>query len=99
MINKILIGIFKVVTKLVSVLLAPINLLITNMLPSFNTVLSHVTSLFNLASQYANYILDSMLISNEVLSFFILFWVFKLTFPLAVSAIKLVVKWYNSLKV
>lgn len=99
MINKILIGIFKVVTKLVSVLLAPINLLITNMLPNFNTMLNYVASFFNMVSTYVGYILDSFLLYNEVISFIILFWVFKLTFPLAVSGIKLVVKWYNNLKV
>lgn len=99
MINALLIGIFKVVTKLISVLLAPINLLITNMLPDFNNMLTIVGNFFSQVGTYAGYILDSFLISNEVISFLILYWVFKLTFPFLVSSIKLVVKWYDKLKV
>ena len=99
MINKILVGIFKVVTKLISVLLAPINLLITNMLPNFNNMLSIVGNFFSQVGTYTNYILDSFLISDEVVSFLILYWVFKLTFPFLVYSIKLIIKWYDKLKV
>lgn len=99
MINKILIGIFKVITKLISVLLAPINLLITNMLPNFNSMLSIVGNFFSQVGTYTGYVLDSLLISNEVVSFLILYWVFKLTFPFLVYSIKLIIKWYDKLKV
>lgn len=99
MINKILIGIFKVITKLISVLLAPINLLITNMLPDFNNMLTIVGNFFSQVGTYTGYILDSFLISNEVVSFLILYWVFKLTFPFLVYSIKLIIKWYDKLKV
>lgn len=99
MINAILIGIFKVVTKLISVLLAPINLLITNSLPNFNNMLTIVGNFFSQVGTYTGYILDSFLISNEVVSFLILYWIFKLTFPFLVYSIKLIVKWYDTLKV
>lgn len=99
MINAILIGIFKVVTKLISVLLAPINLLITNMLPNFNNMLTIVGNFFSQVGTYTGYILDSFLISNEVVSFLILYWIFKLTFPFLVYSIKLIIKWYDKLKV
>lgn len=99
MINAILTGIFKIVTKLIALLLLPINLLITNYLPNFNNMLSSVSSFFRLPIQYIGFITDSLFLSSETISFLILFWTFKLTFPLLVSAIKLVVKWYNNLKV
>lgn len=99
MINKILIGIFTIITKLIGVILAPINLLITSMLPNFNSMLGLVGNFFNQVGTYTGYILDSFLINNEVVSFLILYWVFKLTFPFAVSSIKLIVKWYDKLKV
>lgn len=99
MINKILIGIFKIITKLIAVILAPINLLVTNYLPNFNSMLSLVGNFFTQVGTYSGFILDSFLLSNEVVSFLILYWIFKLTFPFAVYSIKLVVKWYNSLKV
>lgn len=99
MINKILIGIFKIITKLISLLLTPINSLISSMLPDFNDMLTIVGNFFQQVGTYAGFILDSLLIYDNVISFLILYWVFKLTFPFAVSGIKLVVKWYNSLKV
>ena len=99
MINAILKGIFNIVTKFINILLSPINLLITNMLPGFNTILSYIGSFFSMIGQYFGWLTNALLIDSEVLSFLILYWTFKLTFPLAVSTIKLVVKWYNSLKV
>lgn len=99
MINAILMGIFNLVTKFISILLIPINALITSMLPNFNNMLSVVGNFFNIVGTYINYAIDSLLIDSEVVSFLILYWVFKLTFPYAVSGIKLVVKWYNNLKV
>lgn len=92
-------GIFKIITKLIAVILAPINLLISQFLPSFNNMLTLVGNFFSQVGTYSGYILDSFLLSSEVVSFLILYWVFKLTFPFAVSTIKLIVKWYNSLKV
>lgn len=98
MINAILKGVFKIVTKFINILLSPINALIVSFLPGFNDMLSYVTQFFTTASQYVGFITDSLFIDSNVLSFLILYWTFKLTFPLAVYSIKLVVKWYNSLK-
>lgn len=99
MINAILKGIFNIVTKFINILLTPINALIVSFLPGFNDMLSYISQFFNVATQYVGFITDSMFIDREVLSFLILYWTFKLTFPIAVYSIKLVVKWYNSLKI
>lgn len=99
MINAILKGVFKIVTKFINILFSPINALIVSFLPGFNDMLSYVTQFFTTASQYVGFITDSLFIDSNVLSFLILYWTFKLTFPLAVYSIKLVVKWYNSLKI
>lgn len=99
MINKILIGIFKIITKLITVILAPINLIISSMLPNFDLMLGAVGRFFNQVGTYSGFIFNSLFLNPDVVSFVILYWIFKLTFPLAVSTIKLVVKWYNSLKV
>ena len=99
MINAILKGVFKIVTKFINILLSPINALIVSFLPGFNDMLSYITQFFTTASEYVGFITDSLFIDNNVLSFLILYWTFKLTFPIAVYSIKLVVKWYNSLKI
>lgn len=99
MINIILKGVFSIVTKFINILLTPINALITTFLPGFNNVLGFITDAFNVVTQYIGWVLDSLFIEPEVISFIILYFTFKLTFPLAVTSIKLVVKWYNNLKI
>lgn len=98
MINAIVKGLFKLVTKFINILLIPINLLITTMLPGFSNMLGYVTNFFNTIFNYVGFIMNSLFISNEVISFLILYWTFKLTFPYAVYLVKLVVKWYDKLK-
>lgn len=99
MINAILTGIFKIITKLILLLLSPINALITSMLPNLSSMFSYINQFFTTCATYFGYIVDSLFLSNEVVSFIILYWTFKLTFPFAVYLVKLVVKWYDKLKV
>lgn len=99
MINAILKGMFSLVINFINILLTPINTIISNMLPGLNTILSYIGSFFSMVGQYFGWLTNALLIDSEVLSFLILYWTFKLTFPLAVSTIKLVVKWYNALKI
>ena len=99
MIIKILSGIFKIIMKLVAVLLSPIDNLITQFLPGFSDVLGFVSNAFNLVGQFFGWILDATLINSEVIAFIITVITFRLTVPLLVSAIKLIVKWYNALKI
>lgn len=98
MINAILTGIFKILTYLISLFLTPINLLITNFLPGLDSALSSLSSFFTYCFQYVGWILDSCFISSETVSLLIAIWVFKLTAPLLVYLIKLIVRWYNKLK-
>lgn len=98
MINKLLMGVFKLVIGLVNVLLTPINLLITNYLPDLSNALSLIRQLFNLAFTYIGWVLDSMFISPETISLLIAVLTMRLTIPLAINAVKLAIKWYNALK-
>lgn len=97
MINAILKGLFKIITKFISIMLIPINLLITNMLPGFSDMLTGVSNAFNSVTQYFGWIIDATCLESNVISFFILVLSFRVLFPFAVSAIKLVVKWYRAL--
>lgn len=97
MINAILKGLFKLITKFISILLTPINLLISNMLPGFNDMLTGVGNAFNNCTQYFGWIVDAACLESNVISFFILVLSFRVLFPFAVSAIKLIVKWYRAL--
>lgn len=99
MINKILTGIFKIIISLVNVLLTPINELITNAIPSLTTAFTTIHSLFTLMFQFISWWVDACLLSSETISLIIACLTIRLTLPYAISAIKLCLKWYNSLKV
>lgn len=99
MINKILMGIFKIVISLVNVLLTPINLLISNYLPSVSSVLALIRSLFTTLFTYIGWVVDSSFLNSETVSLIIAVYTFKLTVPLAISTVKLALKWYNNLKI
>lgn len=98
MINKLLMGMFKLIIGLVNILLIPINLLITNYLPELSTALSLIKQLFNYCFTYIGWVLDSMFISSETVSLLIAVLTMRLTIPIAINSIKIAIKWYNSLK-
>lgn len=98
MINKLLMGVFKLVIGLVNVILTPINLLITNYLPSLSNGLALIRDLFNHAFTYVGWVLDSLFVSRETISLLIAVLTMRLTIPLAINSVKLAVKWYNALK-
>ena len=99
MINKLLMGIFKIIISLVNVILTPINLLITNAIPGLDNAFSTIENLFNTGFQYIGWVVDASMLSTECISLIIATLTFRLTIPLAVSTIKLAIKWYDKLKV
>lgn len=98
MINAILTGIFKLIIGLVSIILAPIDLLITNALPSLDNALSAVASFFTYIGSSIGWVISLTGLSSETLSLIVLYFTFKLTAPMLFYMIKLALSWYNKLK-
>lgn len=98
MINAILKGIMSMVVGLVTVLLAPIDAIITQFLPDLSNALNAVNSLFTLASNYIGFCVSMLGLSNETLSLIVLYFTFKLTVPLLISTVKSAIKWYDKIK-
>lgn len=98
MINKILLGIFKLIISLVSLILAPIDNLILNVLPDLSNALTAVGNFFNLISTSIGWCISTLGLSNETLSLIVLYFTFKLTAPMLFYMIKLAIKWYDKLK-
>lgn len=98
MINSILIGFFNLINALVSTLVSPLNLIINTTFPQFNAVLNLVNSFISTAFTYVGWVLDSLFISSELVSFVIAFITFKITISISFHIIKLAIKWYNALK-
>lgn len=98
MINAILTGIFNVIISLVQVLLAPIDILITNYLPDLANALTAVNEFLILVTSSIGWVLSCLGIPGTVISLLVIYYTFKLTVPYLVHLIKLALKWYNTLK-
>lgn len=99
MIKRIISGIFKLIIGLINVLLAPIDSLISSALPDLAAGINAVGSFLSLCMQSIGWVLSVFAIPSGALSLLILYYGFKLTLPLAVSTIKLAIRWYDKLKI
>lgn len=86
------------VVLLISVVLTPINSLITTFVPSVSTALSSLDTFFDLVATTLTYAVSWTMLSNTALQIIIMYFSFALTFPLAVSSLKFILKWYRNLK-
>lgn len=98
MINALLTGIFKLIIGLVSIILTPIDALITSALPSLDNALTAVANFFNYIGSSIGWVISLTGLSSETLSLIVLYFTFKLTAPMLFYMIKLAISWYNKLK-
>lgn len=98
MIQSLIKGIFDLVIFLVNVLLTPIDLVISSLLPDFSGFAVVLGQFFTYILQFIGYILDMLFIPRDVISLVCAYLIFKVTVSLFVYPVKLAIKWYNSLK-
>lgn len=99
MINTILKGVFSIILNLVSLLLYPINLLITNAIPGLDNAFLTIENFLTTSFTYVGWAVDASMLSSETISLIIATLTFCLTLPIGVSAVKLAIKWYDKLKI
>lgn len=97
MINALLTGLVSFATGLVSLLLKPIDLLITNNVPQMQDALTLIGRYFSLGVNYVGWLLDLSFLESETVSLIVLIAIFRLTIPLIVSTVKLLIKWWDSI--
>lgn len=98
MINALLNGIFKLIMGLVSIVMAPIDIVIENTLPDLSTGINAVGQLFELIKVGLTWAVQVTGLNHACISLIVAYWVFRLTVPLAVHTVKMALKWYNMLK-
>lgn len=98
MINAIITGIFKILIKLISILLTPIDSLITSLLPDVSLALNSIGGFLSQGFSLIGWGISALGIPQTAISILILYYGVKLTVPLAMYLIKLAIRWYNSLK-
>lgn len=98
MINALLKGIMSLIMGLVSTLLSPIDLLISQFLPDLSNAINAIGAMFDFASNFLGFCVSLTGLSSSTLSLIVIYFTFKLTVPLLVSSTKTAIKWYNALK-
>lgn len=98
MINKLLMGVIKLIVSLVSVILTPFDNLIQSALPELSSALTAVGNFLNLISSGIGWVISLTGLSSEAISLIVAYFVFSLTAPMLFYMIKLALSWYNRLK-
>lgn len=98
MINVFLKGFMSLIMGLVSLLLSPIDLLISQFLPDLSGAINGIGRLFAYVGNGLGFCVSLTGLSGETLSLIVLFYTFKLTVPLLVSTVKTAIRWYNAIK-
>lgn len=98
MINKILLGIIKLIVSLVSVILTPFDNLIQSALPQLSEAFTAIGSFLNIISSGLGWAISLTGLSSNAISLLVAYWVFTLTAPMLFYMIKLALAWYNRLK-
>lgn len=98
MINAILKGIMSMITGLVTVILTPIDAVITSYLPQMEAAFEAINQMFTLASNYVGFAVSMTGLDNDTLSLIVMYYTFKLSVPLIISTVKLAIKWYDKIK-
>lgn len=87
------------IIKLVGILMYPINLLITQFLPSeVSTALNSIGGFFTVVSQGIGWVVSATGIPPTAIAIIVATYTFKLTVPILIYATKLAIKWYDKLK-
>lgn len=98
MINKILLGIIKLIISLVTLILTPIDNLIQTAVPDLSSAFTAIGNFLNVISSGLGWAISLTGLSSSAISLLVSYYVFTLTAPLLFYMIKLALSWYNRLK-
>lgn len=83
--------------SLIQTILGPINTIILNNLPGLDDMLSSVRSFFTWLVTFIQWVMSWLPFNSTFISYLIVVLIFRLTIPLLVDIVKLVVKWWHAL--
>lgn len=98
MISALINGIINLAEFMISIFLAPIDLLLQSLVPSTSTAFAYVTSMFNMMSIYTRFVISYTGILPSLISIMILLIIPIITIPLSVHTFKLILAWWRTLK-
>lgn len=87
-----------VVNQIVAVVMAPISLIISTLLPGVDGLFSSVSTWLTYATTYVGWVIDALGIPSIVISVVVAFYTFRLLSSFSVWGIKIAIKWWEALK-
>lgn len=98
MITKLIMAVLNLITKVVNILLLPLDLLVSSLLPDVSESVSHIVYYLNLPSQYMGWIFSLVNVPTLALVLIVAYWVFKYSVTGAVFGVKKVITLYQRFK-
>jgi hypothetical protein len=83
---------------LLKIILAPIDLLISSLLPALDQTLTNIGSFLTIISSSLGWAISASGIPYSALALIGSYFIFKLTLPINVWLVKLSIKWYKAIK-
>jgi len=78
--------------------LLPITAAIDLFLPEISTYTEYITDFFDIVMTYIGFVLSLVGINATIIAMVVGYWTFKLTVPAIAWLIKLVLKWWHTIK-
>ena len=98
MIGKLLSGIINLIISLVSTIFAPIDNLITSLVPNLSSAFTAIGNFIAICISGIGWVIDALGIPSQLVALLVAYYTFKLTVPMLVYVVKLAIKWYDKLK-
>ena len=98
MISALINGIINLAEFMISLFLAPIDLVLQTLVPSTSSAFAYITSMFNMLGIYTRFVISYTGLLPDLISIMILLIVPIITIPITVHGFKLILAWWRTLK-
>lgn len=99
MIKAIILGIFKLITKMFDLLLSPILSVIFALFPSLGDFFNYITNFLSMALTYVRSILSLLLINDTMITALFDYFIVLSSIHLTVLAVRFAINIYNKFKI
>lgn len=98
MITKLIMALLNLITKVVGIIMAPIDGLVLALIPNLGNTIQSITYYLNLPSQIMGWVFRLVNVPNSALALIVSYWVFKYAVVGATSGVKKVITLYQRFK-
>lgn len=88
----------QVIMVIAGIILAPISIIIENVLPDFSNSLSQISIVFDYALQYSSWFISAFAVPPALIGMVVGYYTFSIGATLSVWTIKLALSWFRAFK-